>query len=140
MAGGFQIAGDAVTVTLSGEAVSAVSASVATAQLKIDDDGKVYKQSNGGGWTQIDAVADWVRPISAAPGLYEVRFTNLTGAALDSATALEDVWHSLSSSDFVMTQSRGASGTDGSTFDVEIRENGGSVLASASYTLSATVV
>lgn len=130
-------------VTLSGASFTSFNVNAtATAQLTIDDNGNVYQWTNQGGTLQLSEGTDWVRPAAAAPGFYEVRYTNLTPASapLDSATAAEDVWHGLSSGDFILSQSRSGSGSDTSTFDIEIRLNGGPALASASYTLTATYI
>lgn len=132
----------AATVTLSGETTTALDddPSDAYARIKIDQDGNVYESADTGtpSWVQVDTAADWVRPTGAAPGSYEVRYTSLTGDALDSATAAVDTWYSLSSGDYTLVQSRATVGTDTCTFTIEIR-SGATTLDSASYTLTATV-
>jgi hypothetical protein len=74
------------TVTVSGEVInrSSLDPLDAYARLKIDNDGKSYKSADTGtpSWNQIDTGTDWVRPAGHAPGLYEVRYTSLIGAAL----------------------------------------------------------
>jgi len=134
------VPGSGDVVTLSGETVWAIQfgGGNADAHLIIDNDGNVYKRSNFGTYTQVDSSTDWVRPTTSSPGLYEVRFTGLTGSALFTSTAAEDAWHSLSSGDFILRQRVLGGGFDSaiSTFTVEIRLNGGAVLSSASYTLN----
>ena len=127
-------------ITLSGETTIAfaIGGSNADAHIKIDNDGNVYEQTNFGGYSQVDTVTDWCRPTTSSPGLYEVRYTNLINDAIFTGTAAEDAWHSLSSGDFILRQRQlgGGFATTTSTFDIEIRYNGGSVLASGQYTLT----
>lgn len=129
------------TVTLSGQSVTSIRLypGIADAGVKVDNNGNMYRRVSFGAWTQIDSATDWVRPESAAPGLYEVRYTNLSGSALDFETKAEDTWHSLSAGDFVLIQQRDGVGMHQSDFDIEIRYNAGPVLASAAYSLTALV-
>lgn len=130
-------------VTLSGESVSDFSVSPDTAQARIlvNDDGTVDKVE-GGTTTQVDAATDWIIPNSAAPGDYEVRWTNLgTGDDTPSATAAEDVWHPLDSGVFHVTLNSGPTVESYSaTFDLEIRLGSGPVLASGQYSLSVQTI
>jgi len=127
-------------INLDGHTVSAFKAggTNADAHLKVDNDGNMYQQKNFGGYTQIDSTNDWVRPTTSSPGLYEVRFTSLVGDTLTSSTASEDTWWDVSSGDFILRLRLFGGGFDfaSSVFDVEIRYDGGSNLASTSYTLS----
>jgi hypothetical protein len=67
-------------ITLSGETSSAFKfGSNATAELKCDNDGNIYKRQNGGTWNQVDTGTDWVRPAASAPGSYRCMFDTLTG-------------------------------------------------------------
>jgi hypothetical protein len=138
--GGFLFGGD--KVTLSGEATfdSRTSPTDSYARIRIDNDGNVYESADSGSpsYSQVDTATDWLRPAGNAPGLYEVRFTSATNTPT-FATATEDTWHSLSSGDFTIYNSETGIGTKATTFTIEIRHNGGSVLASASYTLTAFV-
>ena len=126
-------------VTLSGESVFNFSfGSNAFAWLKIDNDGNVYRQIGNAGYVQVDTLTDWVRPASSSPGAYQVRYTNLLGDALVSASAAEDVWLAMSIGDFVLLQ-RTFSGpieSFNSTFTIEIREGTGAVLDSGLYSLN----
>lgn len=130
-----------VVFTLSGQTVIAgTSGSQASARIKIDDDGNVYESVNLAAFSQVDTVTDHTRPVSASPGDVEVRYTNLTGDALASATAAEDTWHPLSSGDFILEQTDNTAplGGNSSTFDIEIRlGSSGGADASGSYTLTA---
>lgn len=128
-------------ITLSGNTVTAEnSGAIATAQLKVDDDGNMYERLNNGTWDQIDATDDWLRPASGAPGNYQVRFTGFSGNALDSSTQTEDTWHTLSSGDFIWTLTENVAGPGGNScsFTVEIRNGSSGTVTSASYTLNAT--
>lgn len=132
------------TVTVSGENITdfRTSPTDSYARLKVDDDGNMYKSTDTGSasWSQIDSSTDWIVPEASSPGLYEVRFTGASNTPT-SSTAAEDTWHSLSSGDFIIYNSETTNGTatKSTTFTIEIRYNGGSVLDSASYTLTAEV-
>lgn len=135
------------TVTVSGQTiVSEFSPSTCYARVKVDNDGNIYESKDTGtpSWTQIDTATDWLRPTTNAPSDYEVRFTGLTGSALNSSTAVEDTWWPLSSGDFTLVQVRIAAlgtGTTTSTFTIEIRKGStGGALDSASYTLTCQIL
>jgi len=134
-------AGD--VITLSGQTVFrfAFSPTDSYARLKVDDDGIMYESEDAGAasWSPIDTPTDWIDEKTSAPGLYEVRFTSLTGDAIDFSTEVEDVWWPLASGDFIIYQSVVGIGDQSSTFTLQIRLDGGAVLASASYTLHAEV-
>jgi len=130
-------------LTLSGESVVNIQGAPtdAHARLKVDNDGNMYKSIDTDGtpsWSQFDSATDWLRPPSAAPAAYEVRFTSLTGAALTSSTVVEDTWHPLSSGDFVLVLSETGTGTNTSNFTIEIRDGGsGGADVSAAFVLTA---
>jgi len=130
------------TVTLSGETATrtVMNPLDAYARIRVDNNGNMYKSQDIGtaSWVQIDTVNDWVRPTTESPGLYEVRFTAASNTPT-SSTAAEDTWHSLSSGDFTIYNSRLAVGIKTTNFTIEIRLDGGSVLDSASYTCFAEV-
>jgi len=130
-------------ITLSGQTVFkfAFSPTDSFARLKVDDDGIMYESEDNGAasWSPIDTPSNWIDIKASAPGLYEVRYTALAGDALDFNTAAEDAWHSLSDGDFILYQSVVGIGDQSSTFTLQIRLDGGPVLASASYTLNAEV-
>lgn len=112
----------------------------AVATFKVDNDGKMYSRDNGGSYGQIATATDWVRPATEAPGLYEVRYSNATGDTADiSATAAEDQWQALSTGDFVInvTDTTPLPALKSASFTLEIRLDGGPLLDSASYTLTA---
>lgn len=114
----------------------------ANARVKVDNDGNVYKSEDTGtpSWTQIGTATNWIRPTNRSPGDYEVRYTSLTGDALDAATTAENTWHPMSSGDWTLVQTQSGTGTDSSTFTVEIRKgSSGAAAVSDSFTLTATV-
>jgi hypothetical protein len=128
-------------VALTGELVNASSTNpaTATAEIRVDQDGNVYKVINLGGDTQLSSTDNWVRPTSGAPGAYQVRFTNVVGTTLDiTSTTLADVWHPMKDGDFRIRHSRTSDGSDSSTFDIEIRVGTGSTVATDNYSLIAT--
>lgn len=126
-------------ITLSGETASdsVADPSDATASLRFDTDGNVYK-IEGAVQTQVDTATDYIRPTANADRL-QIRFTNLVGTALTSSTAAEDVWHAISGGDFTLTQTRTTVGFSASSFDVQLRVGTGPVRASGAYVLNAEV-
>lgn len=127
-------------VTLSGHTITAGVdyPGNATAVVRIDDNGIMY-QIDDQGLAQIDSSTDWVRPASAAPGPYQCRYTNYTGDPVQ-ATASVDTWYSLSGGNFQVSVTQYGEGFQSATFDLQIRWGTGSVLASATYHLSAVVI
>ena len=113
--------------------------------LKFDADGNVYKKLNTGSYNQIDAGSNWIRPTTAAPDDYEIRYTNATGDTGEiTATAAEDTWFAFQStspaSDFEIsvTDTTILAANKSATFDIEIRKGAsGGADESASYTLTA---
>ncbi len=134
----------AVKLNLNGHSVIKFSFSPtdAYARLKIDNNGNVYESEDTGSafWSQIDsATGDWVRPTTAAPGNYEVRFTNET-VTPDFSTKATGVWHPLDTGDFIIYMSELGIGTSSTDLDIEIRNgSSGSADVSASYTITASV-
>ena len=124
-------------VTVSGEGITDIQAGNARAALVFNTDGTVDK-IEASTTTQIDSATDWIIPNSTAPSDYEIRFTSLVGAALDGVTNLTEDVFAILSTQRTMDQNRTTVGTDTSTFTVEIRKGSGSVLSSASYTLTAS--
>lgn len=135
-------AGGSDVVTVSGQTITEINDAPTDsyARLKIDNDGNIYQSRDNGSasWSQIDTVNDWVRPTSSAPGDYEVRFTSASNTPT-SSTKTENTWHNLDTGDFIIYNSITGVGTKATNFTIEIRENGGSVLDSASYTCHAQV-
>lgn len=131
------------TVTVSGQTIARTETNPTDVycRVKVDNNGNIYESEDTGSvnWVQIDTSTDWVRPTSSAPGTYQVRFTNATNTPT-SATATEDTWHSLSSGDFIIYNSRTFAGIKSTSFTIEIRQGTGSVLDSATYTLTAEVL
>jgi len=127
------------TVTLSGETINDIGSGNRPyrAALVVYTDGTCDKIENLT-TTQIDSSTDWIIPNGDASSLHEVRYTNRTGSPLDVTTSLaEDTWGFISSNRFFEQRLDGIS-IEGfsSSFTVEIRYNGGSVLDSATYALN----
>lgn len=134
---------DSDVVTVSGESIFdqlRFEPTDSYARVKVDNNGQIYKSTDTGSasWTPIDGTTDWVRPLSSAPGTYEVRFTSATNTPTFSTVA-QNTWHPLSSGDFIVYNSVTTIGTKLTTFTIEIRKGTGPVLDSASYTLRAEV-
>ena len=129
------------TVTLSGESVSdsQTAPTAASAAIRIDQDGNVYKITNTSGTQQIDTTTDWIRPSTVGKAIYQVRYTNKTGVGNPTATTAEDIWHIIGNGDWTITLAT-TSGTVGCSFDIEIRLGTGATLASTSYSLSAASI
>ena len=132
----------AALVTLSGESIFSVSAGgVSVAILHVVADGTLWKQTTNEGSVQLDVATDWIIPNSAADSSYEVRYTNHTGnTAQFTSSAPEDVWIDLSVSRFFQLFAFPGGIFRTATFDVEIRKDGGAVLATASFTLTASKI
>ena len=124
-------------VTVSGESINdTVSQPTdAIAGVRWNADGTVDKKE-ALTFTQIDSGTDWVIPNGAASSDFEVRYTALTGDAFTTAAAAEDTWIDLGSARLWEIRSdAGDNLSNSSTF--EIRKNGGAVLDSATYTITA---
>ena len=128
-------------ITVSGDTLSAGNTDAdSTQSLRFVDDGDVREKKNSGSYDLISETTDWLRPSSSAPGLYEVRFTSISGDTGDfSATTSVNTWHDFSSGSWTgtVTDSTIFFGGKSVTFTIEIRLDGGSVLDSAAYTLTA---
>lgn len=139
--------GGGIRVTLSGEAIARVQTSPSNAlcSLIINTDGTVDKFS--GSQSQIDAATDWIIPNSQATILYEVRVTNVNftqagdGASFSVAFEVDDTWKALDAdATWQITQNSDTPAAKSVDFDLQIRLGSGPTLASAAYSLTATVV
>ena len=133
MLAGILMSGSA-QVTLSGGSASDLETAPGTASagFRINADGTVDREE-GGVFTQISVLRDWIRPASAASGDYEVRCTIDSGDGPVNA----GTWFALSS-DVLFQIVQSGTGTKSGTWTIEIRRN--SVIAdSGSYTASAQV-
>lgn len=93
--------------------------------------------------TILSPDTDWIIPNFANDDLYEVRVTNVVveaggGVAFSFASAAEDTWIALSADRSWEVDAPSLGGVKRVSFDLEIRYNGGAVLASARYTLTAS--
>jgi hypothetical protein len=130
-------------VTLSGGSVTRVGVNLVTASIIISGDGTIWGWGFPGGIQQFAAATDWIIPSDFADSSYEVRYINHTGEPIILANdfAIEGTWV-----DIGPWQSLAISTADQPftaktcTFDLQIRKDGGEVLATGSYSLSATRV
>jgi len=107
--------------------------------VRINTDGTVDKYLEPT-YTQIDSSTDWIIPNGAASALYEVRITNIVDIGGDTLTwetgsAARDTWLAISSNLQWKVLAAGPGGADshGAQFDMEVRFNGGAVLATGAY-------
>lgn len=112
-------------------------------RLSIRQNGTVTKSRYlSGGGSVINPATDWIIPNWANDDLYEVRVTNVVqenGTGLFSTqAAAEDVWIFISSDATWAVTAPAGGGNNRVRFTVEIRYNGGAVLASAGFKLSAS--
>ena len=133
---------DVVTVTGGSGFLFEASNTGANAEvfLKFTSDGDVFVKKNSGSYTQRASTTDWVVPATNAPGLYEIRFTNASGdTTYLSSTQAVDVWEDFSATDYILSifDSSPNFGGKSATFTIEIRLDGGAVLGSGEYTISA---
>ncbi len=129
-------AGTNGVVTLSGEVISDTGGAPRNARLNINADGTVDKVEDTT-TTQIDTATDWIFPNAYANGDYDARYTNLSGDALDIEAAAEDIWIALSAD---RQWGYSTSSSKSGTMDFEIRDPGGTTVASTQYTLTATII
>jgi len=136
--GGAFGAGGAV-VTVSGGTINAFAfMSQATADLWLEIDGTVTRALNFGVRTQLVPATNWVRPVSASPGSYRCRFTNLAGDALNLSSQTENTWRNVSIGDYQWRQIDNSPtfGGQTSTFTVEV-DDGSTLQDDGIYQLSA---
>jgi hypothetical protein len=132
----------APVVTLSGGTFSTTTSSTAISGIRVNADGTVDKLT-GASYSQVSASTDWIIPNSAAYYGYEVRVTNVSWASaatgFDAEAAAEDTWISMDSNREwkIIDSTSGGAGTKDVTFDVEIKDSGGTTQASTSYRLYA---
>ncbi len=128
------LGGSAGVVTLSGASISDTFAATCAVGVTFKSDGTVTKGTTSGGTTQLSSTTDWIRPV-ISPGSYTVRAhvasgTSPAGDSLDTDLAL--------SSDRGWTLTQIASGNKSCSLTITIKL-GGTTVASATYSLSATV-
>lgn len=99
-------------------------------EISFDEDGQIYTATPNGG---VGAVQNWVTPIAAASGLFEVLFT-LNSGSLAAGTV--GTWLTLDSVRAVSV-SAAAPGSQSANVTAEVRYNGGPPLDSATLTLLA---
>lgn len=124
------MAGGAGIVSISGETIGSENPTGGIAAVRFNTDGTVDRGIDGG-FIQIDADTDWIRPTAYASAAYELRCTVESGT-LSSGTA--DTWLAMDDNrTFSVVAGPGQFAT--ATITIEIRL-GGTVLASGVYTLS----
>lgn len=116
------------TVTLDATyAPTAAGSGVQSASFSLESDGDIAINGSD--------VGDWLSPKSAAPSLYEVRATVVSGSVSSGTTGS---WLALTST---RTWTRLDSDNNGSAQEcvltIEVRYNGGAVLDSSTVTLTA---
>lgn len=133
--------GDAVSILGGTLGVAINFESPAKKLLKFDNDGNIYFRNNDqGAFIQMETSAGWLRPTSSAPGLYECRFINKSGDGI-TTSATENTWSDLTADyEFYILDTSFDDGAQTATFTVEIRLDGGSVLESGVYTISANLL
>jgi hypothetical protein len=105
----------------------------AQARVNITSAGEVLEFTSTNGDISL---GDWIDPVSAGTGNYEVRASGLSG---DTPGGTFDTWLNLGTNR-QWTISRSSNGTSGCSFTLEIRPaGGGSILATSSVSLDATV-
>lgn len=116
-------------VTLTG---GVIFPGVSITGVRFNSDGTVDRNQDSV-YSQIDVATDWVIPNGAAPGVYSIRFTHLSGDVPSGASY--GTWLDLTSSRELWLNSFGLGALSGS-IRAEISADGGSsVLDSGDYTL-----
>lgn len=130
--------GGSGTVTIGNVNWNASSGASSSSGYELLTDGNIRRITNG---SNSDA-GDWIAPLGAAPGLYEARATVTSGAI--STGPASGVWTAISAGTCQWTRLRtnppDGSGTTTLIFTLDIRYNGGAIIATATITLSATIV
>ncbi len=125
----------AVTVTVSGATISDVNELYGIASVRFNSDGTV-DQGNSNYYSQINAATDWGRPVSEAPGSYQIRAQLVSGSASNVYGAALNTWHALTSSR-AWTVVAGYNQLRSVTLRISIREGTGAILDTGDYILSA---
>jgi hypothetical protein len=120
----------AETVFLSNLSIFATGGGSQTATYRLESDGDVISITTDFG--SVDR-GDWITPKSAAPSDYQVLAT-VTSGSLSSGTA--GTWLALSTTRS-WTRTQEFTGSSDCTLTIQIRKGTGSVLTSATITLSA---
>ncbi len=137
----------ASAVTLTGATIAATGTGVVMAVLYINLDGGLWKYQSPDGSSQIDEATDWIIPNGDADSSYEVRYTNFVFTTGNPVTAgyqhfyaimAEGEWIDLSATRQLTLFTADIGNPVGVTFDVEIRKDGGAVLATGSFVQTAT--
>lgn len=130
---------DAVTIT--GATISSVSPGLVLARLQIVNNGELWKYTSQNGYEQLSASTDWLRPILIQiDPTYEVRYINHTGNAVVQFgdIGIEGTWADMSESRELFFLS--ALNNLSCTFDLQIRKDGGAVLATGAFSLDITII
>jgi len=126
-------------VTLTGATISAAGINrVIIARLTLVPDGTTWRYTHLGS-QQINAATDWMIPNEDASPLYEFRYTNHVGDALSYTgdISVEGTWVDMSEARHLGLRESRLFQTSDCTFDLEVRLDGGDVLATAEYHLTA---
>ncbi len=130
-------------VTLSGEIIADQPTSrTATAGIRFNADGTMDSLINVT-YSQIDAATDWIFPNEGASSDFDVRVTNVVwnsaATGFDTEAASEDTWIDLGSARTwsIQDTTSSAVGNKDVNFDIEIRDNAGTTVATGAYQLIA---
>jgi len=146
----YRDAGVTATITLYAgpSVITKESATTANARIIVDQDGYTYYSEDEGSINPLrtrfssEWADDWCRPVSEAPGDYEVRWLQVSGETPSSVTGSTPAgtWRALSLSDFVVTNTANVGNPiQSSTISIEIRRGStGSALDSGQYLLIAS--
>ena len=128
-------------VTLSGQVIGdgVPSPDPSSAKVRINTDGTVDEFKNAiGAWAQIDSGTDWIIPNGDASSLYEVKLDVTTGDAPNSGDSESTgTWLALSADRIWGLDSIGSNAGD---WTISIRYNGGAVIDTGLYEMSAASI
>jgi hypothetical protein len=131
------------TVILSGATITGVDSGggpvyTSDAALFVRADGTIDKLETGSGTTQINSSTDWIIPNGSASGDYQVMIHEDSGTLNRLFQDKIDTWLSLAGDrDWGVFRSISAPGSKTCTVTLSIRKNGGPVIATAVYVLTA---
>ncbi len=124
------------TVTVSGATITDANEFYGLASVRFNSDGTV-DEGAAGNYSQINAGTDWVRPVSEAPGSYQIRARRVSGAPASNVLgAALNTWLALTTSR-TWTVGAGLNQLVSVTLRINIREGTGAILDTGDYVLSA---
>ena len=127
-----------LTVTVTADTITDSDVGgLALAGIRFNADGTVDEYV-GGSFSQIASATDWIRPTDEASSLYEVAYWGASGEPFSVQASSEGSWINLGSDRLYYMRADSGEGANSITCTFGIRYDGGSVIDSATFTITAT--